>query len=61
MSLSRNAVLHEVRVGQSERTHGGFVFPQILVCVSLALILISAVFSPVNLETAGIENFLVGP
>jgi hypothetical protein len=61
MSLSSNAVSHKVPVGQSERTHAGFVFPLILVCVALALILISAVFSPVNLETAGTENFPVGP
>jgi hypothetical protein len=38
-----------------------FTFPLILVCVALALILIFAIFSPVNLETPGIESFLVGP
>jgi hypothetical protein len=43
------------------RTQESFVFPVVLGCIALALILISAVFSPVTLETPGIESFLVGP
>jgi hypothetical protein len=61
MSLSPDAISREVRVSQPDGTRASFVFPLILVCIALALILISAVFSPVTLETAGIESFLVGP
>jgi hypothetical protein len=59
MSLSPDAISREVRVSQPDGT--SFAFPLILVCIALALILISAVFSPITLETAGIESFLVSP
>jgi hypothetical protein len=61
MSLSPDAISREVQVSQPDATQVSFAFPLILVCVALALILISAVFSPVNLGTPGIESFLVGP
>jgi hypothetical protein len=61
MSLSPDAISREVQVSQLNATQASFAFPLILVCVALALVLISAVFSPVTLETPGIESFLVGP
>jgi hypothetical protein len=61
MSLSPDAISREVQVSQLNATQASFAFPLILVCVALALVLISAVFSPVTLETPGIEGFLVGP
>jgi hypothetical protein len=61
MSLSPDAISRVERVSQPNGTQASFVFPLILVCIALALILISAVFSSVTLETAGIESFPVGP
>ena len=61
MSLSPDAISREVQLRHLDAAQASFAFPLILVCVALALILISAVFSPVNLETPGIESFLVGP
>ena len=58
--LSPDAI-SRVQVGKPDATQSSFAFPLILVCVALALILISAVFSPVTLETPSIEGFLVGP
>jgi hypothetical protein len=61
MSLSPNVISSVPRVSQPYATQESFVFPVVLVCIALALILISAVFSPVTLETPGIESLMVGP
>ena len=61
MSLSPDAMSRKVGISQPDGRQARSVFPLILVCIALALILISAVFSPVTLETAGSESFLVGP
>jgi hypothetical protein len=61
MSLSPDTTSSVGQARRRDATQTTFVFPMILFCVALALILISAVFSPITLETPGIESFLVGP
>jgi hypothetical protein len=59
VSISPDAISREAQVSQTGQA--SFAFPLFLVCVALILILISAAFSPVTVETPGIESFLVGP
>lgn len=61
MSVSPYAISRELRVSQPDATQESVVIPVVLGCIALALILISAVFSPVTLEMPGIESFLLGP
>jgi hypothetical protein len=60
MSLSPEAIARESRVNRRAATQPNFTFPLILLCLALALIVISSVFRPVSLETPGMESFL-GP
>jgi len=57
MSLSPEAIARELRLNRPAATQANFTFPLILLCIALALIVISSVFSPVTLETPGIEKF----
>ena len=61
MSLSEKAASNGISFAHSHHASSGFAFPLVLVCVALALILVSAVFSPVTLDAPGAESFLVGP
>ncbi len=61
MSLSQKATWHHAEIERTDHMQGGFAFPLVLVFIALALILLSAVFSPVTLDTAGADYFLVGP
>ncbi len=58
MSLSPDVISRKVQVSQPNAALTSFALPLILVCVALALFLISAVFSP---AAPGIDSFLVGP
>jgi hypothetical protein len=51
MSLSPEAIPYAASVGQRSIKQTYLAFPLILVSVALVLILISALFSPVTLET----------
>jgi hypothetical protein len=61
MSLSPDIISRAAQVSKQTTTQTYIAFPLILACVALLLILISAAFSPVTLETSGMESFLVGP
>ena len=60
MSLSPEAIARELRANRPAATQANFTFPLLLLCVALALIVISSVLSPATLDTTGIESFL-GP
>jgi hypothetical protein len=60
MSLSDKAA-HGISLVRLHQPSSGFAFPLVLVCVALALIIVSAVFFPVTLEAPGAESVLVGP
>ena len=59
MSLSEKAAANSL--AHSHQRPAGLAFPLVLVCVALALVLVSAVYSPVTLDPPGVESFLVGP
>ena len=62
MSLSHSAEVLESQREGADRNHRGYGFVLPLVCVVLALVLASAVFTPVSIGS-GIDNetSLVGP
>jgi hypothetical protein len=62
MSLSRSAEVVESQREDVDRNHRGYGFVLTLVCVVLALVLASAIFTPVSIGS-GIDNetSLVGP
>jgi hypothetical protein len=49
------------RKNQSKASTPTVVIPLVLVCLAVALILISAFLIPASLQTPGIESFMVGP
>ena len=49
------------KVGDAEAAPMAFTLPLLPASVALALILLSAFFSPAVLETPGLESFMVGP
>lgn len=61
MSLSEKAAANDVSLARSNHPSASFAFPLVLVCIALALILASAVFSPITLEAPGAESLLIGP
>jgi hypothetical protein len=61
MSLSEKAASNGIALPRSRHAPTNFAFPLMLVCFALALILVSAVFSPVTLQAPGNESFLIGP
>jgi hypothetical protein len=62
MSLSHSAQVVESQREDADRNHHGYGFVLTLVCVVLALVLASAIFTPVSIGS-GIndEASLVGP
>ena len=62
MSLSHSAEVSESQSEAADRNHRGYGFVLALVCVVLALVLASAIFTPVSIGS-GIDNetSLVGP
>jgi hypothetical protein len=62
MSLSHSAQVVESQREDADRNHRGYGFVLALVCVVLALVLASAIFTPVSIGS-GIDNetSLVGP
>ena len=62
MSLSRSAEVLESQREDADRNHRGYGYILSLVCVVLALVLASAIFTPVSIGS-GIDNetSLVGP
>ena len=62
MSLSHSAEVLESQRQDADRNHRGYGFVLALVCAVLALVLASAIFTPVSIGS-GIDNetSLVGP
>jgi hypothetical protein len=62
MSLSHSTEVFERPKEDADRNHRGYGFVLTLVCVVLALVLASAIFTPVSIGS-GIDNeaSLVGP
>jgi hypothetical protein len=61
MSLSEKAASNDISLARSHHAPARFAFPLVLVCVALALILVSVIFPPVAVDAPSAESFLVGP
>jgi hypothetical protein len=61
MSLSEKAAANKISLARSHQATVGVVFPLLLVCVALAIILASAISYPVALDPPGAESLLIGP
>jgi hypothetical protein len=62
MSLSHSAEVLERQKEDADRNHRGYGFVLALVCVVLALVLASAIFTPVSIGSKiDNETSLVGP
>ena len=62
MSLSHKTDIYETPIQNTNRKHREFGFVLALVCIALALVLASAIFTPVTIGS-GLSNevSLVGP
>jgi hypothetical protein len=62
MSLSHSTEVYESQKEDADRNHREYGFVLTLVCVALALVLASAIFTPVSVRSGiGSETSLVGP
>jgi hypothetical protein len=61
MLVSPKPISRDLQRTQSKSPSSAIVFPLVLICLALALILISAFLIPPSLQTPGIESFMVGP
>ena len=61
MSPSQKTAWQPAGIERTDHKQDGLAFPLILVSIALALILLSAVFSPVTFDTAGADYLLMGP
>jgi hypothetical protein len=61
MLVSPKPISRDLERTQSKASTPTVVIPLVLVCLAVALILISAFLIPASLQTPGIESFMVGP
>jgi hypothetical protein len=62
MSLSHSAEVYVRQKGDADRNHRGYGFVLSLVCIVLAFVLASAIFTPVSIGSGiDYETSLVGP